>query len=193
MRTSLFSSILGLSIVAGTLASATPAHAGIVWRNFKTRDLPGLYMTYGSQKGNTWTVEPLSPLNNQVITFSPGSDPGFSKLLITPSLPRLGGGVSGGNMTNGANVITWTSNNDKNQEWRADYDFSLGDGSSCWSFYNFASPSNHVYVLSVAGANVTSGATLVISDYLADPTNHGEQFWCEYNKVGDALTPVPFP
>ena len=208
MRKYVLSSILGLSIIAGSLASAAPAHATIIWRNFGSSGFASpLYLTTSSTQGGNWFIGALSPLINQNIAFGTSTYPGFVKLVSPYTIASPPGsfnfvslvaGVSGGNMSNSTPVISWASTTDKNQSWRADYDFPDINGASCWTFYDAASPSNHVFVLSTLGGSMTPGTKTVIYDYLADPYNHPDQFWCKYDHTYDAnghdvLTPIPYP
>lgn len=175
-----------------------PAYAEVqLWRNF-SKDLNGdsPYIKPPVSPAQPWavtyygnpyygdpvqfTADPANPgygqfvsideYANDVLVATPASNPVFNRAQIYQSR-RLG----------------WLS-----QDWRADYCFSDSNGAPCYAIYNPSSPSNHVYVMSLAGGIATEGQVLDVQDYQADPINRPDQFWCRYAR-GPNYTLVPDP
>ena len=112
MRKCVFFSALGVSVIAGSLATATPAHATL-WRNFKySNSNTPLYLKSGSlQEG--LAIMPYGNVTNFIWSQSP--DPvgsGYWRLVPSQQPPgkTVVAGVWNGDMTEGFPVVTEPEN-----------------------------------------------------------------------------------
>ena len=201
--------ILALSIAAGAVGAASPAHAApyYVWVNYASvGTATPMLLTMDQQPGNPFTILPQLPEGNArgqnlVLGVASRTYPQDTYLQgsydeywpPTGQYELMVAGVSGNNMNNGTAVITWAITGEMNQQWFATVALSDSNGATCWSFHNLNSPANRDVVLSVLGGKMTSGTKVGIWDYFSDPIHHPDQFWCSYWVDTQArLVPIPY-
>lgn len=178
-------SIFGLFLLAGSVVATRPANATL-WRNYaSSTNTFYLSMPNSTTQGQALYIYTYTGLVSQYfsLTADPGH-PGYSTLVTSyrssPLGPFMVVGVQNNVMSNGTPLIDWNPTGALNQDWRADYAFSDGNGAGCYVLYNANSPPSHVFVASVSGGVMSNNRPVIIYDYFSDPTNHPDQFWCRY-------------
>jgi hypothetical protein len=183
MRKFVFGSMLGLSIIAGSLAVATPASATL-WRNFASPAGTSFFLNLPNNinRGQAAHIFTQTNLTSQTWSFSPDpARPGFSRLVngLHPPPPNttLLLGVSGNNMNNGTAIIDWTPTGEANQSWNpVNMGFNDDLGGPCFVFINANSPSGRTVVMGVSGGIITNNQPVIIWDWLG----HNDQIWCAH-------------
>lgn len=183
MRKFVSGSLLGMALVAGNLAVATPASATL-WRNLASPSGTSLYLTIPNNlnPGQGAFIFTQTNLTSQTWSWSPDpSRPGFSMLIsgLHPPPPNttLLLGVSANNMNNGTAIIDWIPTGEANQSWNpVDMGFTDGLGGECFVFVNANSPAGRTVVMGVSGGVMTNNRPVIIWDWL----NHADQFWCAH-------------
>lgn len=198
MRRYVLFSALALSVTAGSLATATPAHATL-WRNFKSSngDTPLYLSGDGINQGTGLTLAPFSGLNSIIWSRSP--DPigsGYWRLLPAqpPLSPPVVAGVAGGAMRLGTPVVTGVANGNLEQHWLPGPSIYDNNGALCYVFFNRKDMS---MVLGVSWGVMAVNQPVNIWKYHADVAgDFGDQAWCAYtiDANGNAIpeTPPPF-
>jgi hypothetical protein len=201
MRKSIFGPILGLSIVAGSLAVPAPASA-TEWRNLASGLCLGVAnASNNSNHGQPLIIWPCNGSRDQQWTesaFTPAA--GYSWLTTALTDTRTGApknfvmGVSGGNsfVTNGTALIDWEKTNDANQGWQRQFAVNDPNSHQCFAFINNVQPRpvprapGITMVAGVSGGRRDAGAPVMIWSQFTnsfgqpDYGGHPDQFWCQY-------------
>jgi hypothetical protein len=184
MRKYMFSSVLGLSVFAGSLAVAVPAHA-TQWHNYGNQNYLLSVRNNTTTHGQAIVIQVANGLPSQ--DWALGFDAGtgyytfFSQITPPPTSFPLVMGVSGGvgHVTNGTGLIDWESNGSLDQNWSVVPAF-VDSGHQCYVLVDAASPSGTTRVAGVSGGVIQQNRPVIIWDYFGDTIGHPDQFWCAY-------------
>lgn len=175
MRNNVFGSILALSIVAGTMAVATPASA-MIWRNFADEGYVLSVKNNTTALGQAIVIQQDSGLPTQSWTEVYDGNGGFvfySNIAPPPTNPPLVLGVQNGVMNNGTPLIDWLRDGHLDQSWAVNPMFSDANGHQCYLLVN---EKNTREVASVSGGLMQQDRPVIIWNYLG----HNDQIWCAY-------------
>jgi hypothetical protein len=200
--------VVGLSIAGGGLATAGSANA-TVWRNFANESYCLSAGNNGSMNLGTGLViwqcntDVGKPVGDQAWgQVTAPFNANYQELydMKAPAPPPFGNntparctGPSGGNYSDGIQLILWSCNSatqGHDQGWHAFIQPNDANGHRCYSFTNEAAAENPTYqpplieVFGVSNAVMTNGTQVIMWQYFTDWTTgkstHPDQVWCAY-------------
>jgi hypothetical protein len=196
--------VLGLSIIAGSVATAAPAGA-FTLHNYATGYC--LAVSAGNQsEGAHLIVWPCSS-NNSDPSQQFGFNSRFGTFVPAPSGANaqyhtnvtqahdwvLGVWDGTHQWYDGQPIIDWASTTDANQLWTASWAVNDSAGTACYYIENAGhtpggDPREPHKVLAVSGGSRSQGAAVVIYSLFTDSQSgrpdyqgHPDQYWCVYN------------
>jgi hypothetical protein len=180
---------LGLSVLAGCLASSASAHAFYL-KNYATNMCMGV--AAGTPTAGTKFIQwPCDRSANQTFgtqlgvastpasSVTPGSSIGLFNAVAWAKNSIVD--ISSSTAADGTNVILGFWSGGARQTWRVDdtYQVSRG-GMKCYRFIN-ATSSNEA--MGVSGGSTQQGAQIITWRTFPDYWNHYDQFWCPVDNV----------
>jgi hypothetical protein len=192
MRPFGLASLLGLSIVGGTLTLAPPARAvNTIWRNFGSTAASGPMClgTTWSTEGSTLVIHHCGTQRNGP-NWDMGNYP-FGSVYWTftfPPIDSLEVSALNDSMSNGTPVILHQFDRGTTEQWVPYFFIHDINGALCYIFFNGKDTSK---VMGVSAGIMTDARPIIIWDFLGHP----DQAWCAYTRDqnGNFIPEVPPP
>lgn len=192
MRSFGLASLLGISIVGGSLTLASPAKAiNTIWRNFGSTAASGPMClgTSGASEGSTLVIHSCGSQSNGPF-WDMWNDP-FGSLYWKFTFladDRLEVSALNDSMSNGTPVILHHFSRGTTQHWLPYLFIRDSNGALCYLFFNRQDTSK---VMGVSGGIMTDGRPIIIWDFLGHP----DQAWCAYTRDqnGNLIPEIPSP